>query len=97
VLARAAWDASSRKLSQPRRFELATAVLDGLVAECLDHLGPIEQAQALLWCKTVLDVAVVEDLAEPTASPMLTNHVRGDALLGARAGKEKGERGAQQA
>jgi hypothetical protein len=51
----------------------------------------------LLRREPVLHVAILEDLAEPTPSAVLANHVRGDTLLGARTGKEKGERRAQQA
>ena len=45
----------------------------------------------------VLDIAIVEDLAEPSPASVLADDVRRDTLLGARAGKEKGERRAQQA
>jgi hypothetical protein len=87
----------ARCLTEARRFELAPAVLHRFVTERLDHLGPVEQTQPLLWAESVLDIAVLEDLAQAASSPMFADDVSGNAILRARTGKEKRERRAQQA
>jgi len=57
---------------------------DRVVADRLDHLGPVEQSCAL-------HVPVLEDLGEVAAPVVLADHVGGDALLRRRALEEEGE------
>jgi hypothetical protein len=39
-------------------------LLDGVVAERVDHLRPVEQPTLLVHRKTILDVPVAEDLGQ---------------------------------
>ena len=79
-----------RKASRSRR-----GVLDGLVAERLDQLRPVEHAQTLSRAEPVLHVAVLEDLAEaaPAACSRMTYAAtRSSVLVPAK----RNEKGAQQ-
>ena len=53
----------------------------GVLADRADHLGPLEQAPALLLGGAVLQVRVVEDVLERAAELVLANDVRGERLL----------------
>jgi hypothetical protein len=55
---------------------------DRVVADRLDHLGPVEQACALVGGEAVLDVAVLEDLCEIATAVVLADDLGSDALLG---------------
>jgi hypothetical protein len=77
-------------------LKVAARVFDGLVAERLDQLRAVEHAQPLPRAEPVLHVAILENLAQAAPAAVLTDDVRGDALLGACSGKEKRERRAQQ-
>src|SRR5688500_6828242 len=64
---------------------------DRVVADRLDHLGPVEQPRALVRREAVLDVAVLQDLGEVAAPVVLADQVGGDAFLRRRALEEEGE------
>ena len=64
---------------------------DRVLADRLDHLGPVEQPRALIGVEPVLDVAVLEDLGEVAAAVVLADHVGGDALVGRGALEEERE------
>ena len=95
------WRSASRCSSAPASAASAgrsrtstwrvAGVGDRVVADRLDHLGPVEQACALVGREAVLDVAVLEDLGEVAAAVVLADHVRGDALLRRRALEEERE------
>src|SRR5687767_2012963 len=65
---------------RPRRRELpklrlarVTSVGDRVVADRLDHLGPVEQPCTLVDGEAILDVAILQDLGEVATAVMLTD------------------------
>jgi hypothetical protein len=64
---------------------------DRVVPDCLDDLGPVEQASDLLRAETILHVAILEDLGKVAASIMLADHVGGDPFLCRRPLEEERE------
>jgi hypothetical protein len=72
--------------------EVLARCVDVLLAERVHDVGPLEQPSLLLRCQAVLDVAILEDLREVAAAPVLARHVRDDLLLRRAAGEEEGER-----
>ena len=73
---------SSRRVGSESR-----ARRDGVLADCADDVGPVEQARALLRREPVAHVRVLEDLLELAPALVLADHVGGDALLLRRATK----------
>jgi hypothetical protein len=63
----------------------------------MHDLGPVEEPLGLLGCEPVPDVRILEDLQERSATLVLPDHVRRDALLLRRTGEEEGERAPKQA
>ena len=66
--------------------------VDVLLAEGMHDVGTLEQPALLLGAQPVLHVAVLQDLREATAAPVLARDVGDDLLLRRRAGEEKRER-----
>ena len=66
--------------------------LDHVVREGLDDLGPVEQPFLLFGRETVLDVLVLEDLAERPSAVVLTDDVPRDVLLRGRALEQEREK-----
>ena len=71
--------------------------VDVLLAERVHDVGPVEQAALLLRRQAVLDVAVLQDLRQLAAPPVLARDVRDDLLLGRAPGEEERERVPQEA
>jgi hypothetical protein len=69
--------------------ELLARCVDVLLAERVHDVGPLEQPSLLLRRQAVLDVAILEDLREVAAAPVLTRHVRDDLFLRRAAREEK--------
>jgi 3-oxoadipyl-CoA thiolase len=70
--------------------------LDRVSAERADHLGSVEQSLSLRGSGAVLDVRIVEDLGQRSATLVLADHVGGDPILARRPGEEKRERVAEE-
>ncbi len=66
-----------------------TRGIDVLLAERVHDVGTFEQAALLLRRQPVLDVAVLQDLCEAAAAPVLPRHVGDDLLLGGATGEEE--------
>ena len=88
----AAWDVAIGAAALERARELGVGrelldldrvarVGDRVVADRLDHLGPVEQPGDLVGREAVLDVAVLENLCEIAPAVVLADHVGGDSLL----------------
>ena len=67
---------------------------DDVVADCVDHVVPLEDARDLLGRAAVRDVVVLEDLGERPAAMVLADHVLRDAILGAGTDPQERERSA---
>ena len=90
-LPRSSAPASAASAGSSRPSIVSARVGDRVVADRLDHLGPVEQPGALVRREAVLHVAVLQDLCEVAPAVVLADHVGGDALLGRRALEEERE------
>jgi len=71
--------------------------VDGLLAERVDQIRPIEQTASLLRRQPVLHERILEDLLHRAPVRVLSQHVRGDAILGRRPCEQERERVLQKA